>query len=91
MLEQLRAMALIMSEVFDPSDAPGRQCRQRREQGHMEDFLSAPMANLRIRTGGSADGLVETYQFRRASGSRVDGERSSGHQMEVLLVTLSHL
>jgi len=73
-------MEQIISEVLDPQDAPGRQ---RREQGHMEDFLSAPMANLRIRMGGSADGRVETYQIRRASGSR-GGERSGGHQMEPL-------
>lgn len=80
-LEQLRAMEQIISEVLDPHEGPSRQ---RREQGvHADDFLSTPMANLRIRMGGISDGRVETYQIRRASGGSRGSERP-GYSAEAL-------
>lgn len=89
-LEQLRAMERIISEVLDPQDASGRQRRDPGGGGGGgggggqggDDFL-APMANLRIRMGGGADGRVETYQIRRASGSR-GSERTHGLGMEAI-------
>jgi len=71
-MEQLRAMEQIISEVLDPHDGPGSRSR-RDPGGNAEDLLSGPMANLRIRMGGLGDGRIETLQIRRsgsAGGSR---------------------
>ncbi|CAE7195090.1 hecd-1 [Symbiodinium natans] len=66
MLEQLRAMEQIISEVLDPSESS----RLRRPAGDSagDDLFTAPMASLRIRMGGGGDLRVpvETCQIRRA-------------------------
>eukprot|EP00931_Biecheleriopsis_adriatica_P047296 TRINITY_DN27247_c0_g1_i1.p1 TRINITY_DN27247_c0_g1~~TRINITY_DN27247_c0_g1_i1.p1 ORF type:complete len:1914 (+),score=472.63 TRINITY_DN27247_c0_g1_i1:852-5744(+) len=66
-MEQLRAMEQIISEVLDPQD--GRSRRAGGDSGCSDDFLSAPMANLQIRMGGS-DARVETFQIRRGTAPR---------------------
>merc|ERR1719506_2331317 len=47
-----------------------------------EDFLNAPMANLRIRMGSGGEGRIETYMIRRASGGSRGSERTPGHAVE---------
>ncbi|CAE7421009.1 hecd-1 [Symbiodinium microadriaticum] len=77
MLEQLRAMEQIISEVLDPSDSS----RLRRPGGDSagDDFFSAPMASLRIRMGGSDLRVpVETCQIRRGGGGKGGSEPLRG-------------
>jgi len=77
MLEQLRAMEQIISEVLDPSDTS----RLRRPGGDSagDDFFSAPMASLRIRMGGSDLRVpVETCQIRRGGGGKGGSEPLRG-------------
>ncbi|CAE8601169.1 unnamed protein product [Polarella glacialis] len=61
-LEQLRAMEQIISEVLEPQD--GRSGR--RASADAGDDFPGPMAGLRIRMGGGAG---ETFQIRRGGGS----------------------
>eukprot|EP00930_Biecheleria_cincta_P058698 TRINITY_DN4449_c0_g2_i1.p1 TRINITY_DN4449_c0_g2~~TRINITY_DN4449_c0_g2_i1.p1 ORF type:complete len:2425 (+),score=436.97 TRINITY_DN4449_c0_g2_i1:100-7374(+) len=67
-LEQLRAMEQIISEVLDPQGA-SRARRGGGDGGAGDDMQSTPMTNLRIRMGGG-DARVETYQIRREAGPR---------------------
>lgn len=75
-IEQLRAMEQIISEVLDPQDGMGRR---RGDPGGDDATVGAPMANVRIRMGGSTEGRFETYAFRRASGSRGGERGTAGH------------
>jgi len=74
-LEQLRAMEQIISEVLDPQEVTGRPRRE--GAGTSAEDLFPPMANLRIRMGGGGEGRVETYTIRRGNGGSRGSERPS--------------